>query len=491
MQQHNFLNELYYKRNQDKINSLTYLLTLTFLFIYHTSSSSSSIVIIIITMSFSPSHHHQQLNHRCHLHTSTRKFSREPQAPSPSQSQHPMLPQLLSYAAVLERSAAAHVYAQQLNNVASLCLEVGQYDKAISSLGKALRLSELHIVDQLLDRAQACTCHDCSLDGCITYSETSASNVNHANLQNKMMVVEDCDPEEEGGGGSAQTTTSTTSHMSSSSIYRRPIRIPPRSIAGGHNMGSTLFLIVTFNLALAHHLKAVSLLASASTSSTSTNAAVSSSSVASSTLIANTLQLYELTNNWQHRLGCTEEQEEEEDDHEDDYDDDCDSDSDSDDDSIMTMDTTDEEEEEETPSRTTTASPMNKMKTTTTYCSSVRFNMILCTNLSHLHRLMKNDTLSTQCLEQLLSTVMLVIDQNKNHHREQQPPQPHPHPHVTIDGDNDDVDAEFEYCDDDDEDDADDLLLPSSSSRSRFIDVQGFVPNTTSLILYDQCADAA
>mmetsp|Transcript_45417 Transcript_45417/g.49105 ORF Transcript_45417/g.49105 Transcript_45417/m.49105 type:complete len:280 (+) Transcript_45417:130-969(+) len=152
-------------------------------------------------MSFSPSHHHQQLNHRCHLHTSTRKFSREPQAPSPSQSQHPMLPQLLSYAAVLERSAAAHVYAQQLNNVASLCLEVGQYDKAISSLGKALRLSELHIVDQLLDRAQACTCHDCSLDGCITYSETSASNVNHANLQNKMMVVEDCDPEEEGGGG--------------------------------------------------------------------------------------------------------------------------------------------------------------------------------------------------------------------------------------------------------------------------------------------------
>ena len=431
---------------------------------------------------------------------------------------------LLSYAAVLERSAAAHVYAQQLNNVASMCLEVGQYDKAISSLGKALRLSELHIVDQLLDRAQACTCPDCSLDGCITYSETSASNVNPSNLrdvpvcnpnknknhlQNKMMVVEDYDPEEGGGGGgSAQTTTSTTSHMSSTSIYRRPIRIPPRSIAEGHNMGSTLFLIVTFNLALAHHLKAVSLLASASTSSTSTNAAVSSSSVASSTLITNTLQLYELTNNWQHRLGCAEV----EDDHEDDYDYvyDYDYESDSDDDSIMTMDTTDEdeqEEEEETPSRTTirtaaTASPMNsrnKMKTTTTYCSvSVRFNMILCTNLSHLHRLIKNDTLSTQCLEQLLSTVMLVIDQNKNHHKEQeqqpQQPQPHTHPHVTIDSD--DVDVEFEYCDgddgdDDDEDDLDDLLLPSSSSRSRFIDVQGFVPNTTSLILQEQCADAA
>jgi len=450
-------------------------------------------------MSFSPSQHHQQLNHRCHvnMHASAMKFSREPQSQSQSQSQHPMLQQLSSYAAVLERSASAHVYAQQLNNAASMCLEVGQYDKAISSLGKALRLSELHIVDQLLDRAQACGCVDCSLDGCITYSESESNNTNvlnfcnqnKNNLKNNMMVVEAYDPEEE-GGGSEQTTTSSTSHMTS--IYRRPIRIPPRSIAEGHNMGSTLFLIVTFNLALAHHLKAVSLLSSASA------AAISSSSVASSTLHANTLQLYELTNTWQHRLSCGEEQEEE-DDHEDNYD--YDSDSDSDDDSIMTMDTTDEEEqeEEETPSRTTTrtaatASPMNsmnQMKTNTSYCSSVRFNMILCTNLSHLHRLMKNDTLSTQCLEQLLSTVMLVIDQNKNHHKEeQQPPQPHQHPHVTIDGDDDD-EFEFEYCDDEDEDDLDELLVPSSSSRSRFIDVQGFIPNTTSLILQEQCADAA
>jgi len=438
-------------------------------------------------MSFSPSQQRQQLNRSCNNDsTSIMKYSREQQKQSQQRSHSQM--QMSSYESVLERAAQAHLYAQKLNNVASMCMEVGHYDKAISSLGKALRLSELHIVDQLMDRSQACTCMDCSLDGCISFSESNTNNSNLLELCNSrnnnktetnnnksniknMMFVDDAQDQEGEHDQEEQTST----------IYRRPIRIPPRSISEGHNMGSTLFLIITFNLAMAHHLKAVSL------SSTSHPSSISSS------LIANTLQLYELTNNWQHRLRCEEQEEEEQDDYDSD-DDECD------DDSIMTTETTyeegdeDQEEKEDTRSRSTaSASAMNnKMNTNTTYIS-VRFNMILCNNLSHLHRLMKNDTMSKQCLEHLLSTVMLVIDQNKNNNKEPQ------QQHVTVNTNNNtiddldiDLDVEFEYCDDEDDDDDQQLqpqlLLPPSP---RFIDVQGFVQNTSSLILQDQCADAA
>merc|ERR1712238_386986 len=35
-----------------------------------------------------------------------------------------------------------HLYAQKLNNSAASCIDIGQYDRAISSLSKALKLSE-------------------------------------------------------------------------------------------------------------------------------------------------------------------------------------------------------------------------------------------------------------------------------------------------------------------------------------------------------------
>ena len=84
-------------------------------------------------------------------------------------------------------------------------------------------------------------------------------------------------------------------------------------------MGSTLFLIITFNLALAHHLKAVSLL-----SSSSSTAAAAAAAAAPSSLIAETLQLYELTNNWQHRLSSFEEEQEDDYEYESNDDDDLD-----------------------------------------------------------------------------------------------------------------------------------------------------------------------
>merc|ERR1712032_779867 len=172
-----------------------------------------------------------------------------------------------SYEKMMEHAASAHEYAQKLNNISAMYMEVGKYDKAIESLGKALKLSEIHTTDQLLDRSEACTCCDCSLEGCIAHSEqglnlievfdTSINNNKNESRKGVMDIDEEC-----------------------ATLYRKPIRIPKRSICEGHNMGSTLFLIITFNLALAHHLKALK-------------------KTSDSLLISSIVQFYELANNWQ------------------------------------------------------------------------------------------------------------------------------------------------------------------------------------------------
>jgi len=332
-----------------------------------------------------------------------------------------------------------------LNNVAAACIEIGQYDKGISSLSKALRLSEMHIPDQLFDRSLACTCFNCSLDGCITHTENDSSVELFDHQNNK---------------SNDDNASKNIMHVDRhSTIYRRPIRVPPKSIQEKHNMGSTLFLILTFNLAMAHHLKVVSII-------NNKNASPSPSPSCDTTtkLIYRTLQLYELANDWQHRYKtyyntscCGEEEDEVEDD----------------DDSIMTI-----EEAEGTSTTKTTSSNSNPF-------INVRFNMILYNNLSHLHRLMNNDNMSRRCLEHLLSTVMLVFDQNNTYYNNDSSSNRNTmNNNGTAVNSSSSNDIEFEYCDDDEEDE----YLQQSTT---FIDVQGFVQNISSLILKDLCADAA
>ena len=177
-----------------------------------------------MSIPISQQQHHQENYRYYDVYGSNRKLSREQQSPSQTQTkqryqQHSQLQrqQLSAYASVVALSASAHVYAQKLNNVASMCLEIGHYDKAIASLGKALRLSEVHMVDQLMDRSQACTCSDCSLDGCLTFSEAEFNvhhsnvfnfgNQNKNNIKNNMMFVDD-DYDQEQGGSKHTTSTS-------------------------------------------------------------------------------------------------------------------------------------------------------------------------------------------------------------------------------------------------------------------------------------------
>ena len=274
------------------------------------------------------------------------------------------------------------MFVQQLNNSAAMCIEIGQYDRAIASLAKALRLSELHVDNQTKD---ACLCHDCSLDGCISYSENTPY---------------------------ASVPIATNNTANTTSIYRRPIRVTSRSILEGHIVGSTLFLIIIFNLAMAHHLRAVT---------------TTSSEEACQAKLKNTLKLYELANSWQHRDNCEE----------------CDS---EDDDELMYVSDSDNCSEQE-----------HQQQQQQSY-HSIRFNMIIYNNLSHIHQSLSDNVKHREYLQRLLSTIMQVVDQ-QNHHNLA----------IMMDV----------YCDGDE-----DFL-------ARPINLEGFVKNAFPLILQKSCADAA
>jgi len=206
-------------------------------------------------------------------------------------------------------------------------------------------------------------------------------------------------------------------------------------------MGSTLFLIITFNLAMAHHLSSVT----------------ASSEEARRAKLANTLKLYELANSWLHRHSnnCRSEQEEDVEDYEDDNDaDGMMSVSSSESDDYYSDDYFEQEQEQGEQQHQPHQQPYH----------SIRFNMIIWNNLSHIHRSVSDHEKHQECLQHLLSTVMLVVDHNKVFHQNN---------HNAI---ADDVDV---YCDGDED----------CSLRS--MDLEEFVQNASLLMYKDHCADAA
>jgi hypothetical protein len=139
-----------------------------------------------------------------------------------------------------------NLYAQQLSNSAALCIEIGHYDRAISSLTKALH------------------------------------------LLSKGNGTDNPEVENDNGGYLAREVSFWRPSSSSSSangcsgggryIYIRPIRVHRI----GHDvLWSVIILIVTFNLAIAHHLLAITSTASVSSGR--------------ETIITRAVKFYELT----------------------------------------------------------------------------------------------------------------------------------------------------------------------------------------------------
>jgi hypothetical protein len=151
--------------------------------------------------------------------------------------------------------------AKKLNNRAAFCIQAGHYDRAVSNLVKALKVTE-HIDNS----DSTCTCKHCDLQACMTFSQS-------------------CDSTSDDSVASKHSTRSQSLISDESSeegyIHRQPIRVTPQAMQEGHSMGLALPLIITFNLALAHHLSAIE------------------EKQLDRTKLAKVLQLYELAYRWQ------------------------------------------------------------------------------------------------------------------------------------------------------------------------------------------------
>jgi hypothetical protein len=333
-----------------------------------------------------------------------------------------------------------------LNNSAALCIEVGEFDRAIWSLQRALKLSEKHTQDRKADaKANDPTTSkfgQCSLEGCIAFSDAnslySSTGCNSVSSLNRLnATVNSTDP-----SATTHASTSTTSTDSNNIVrqgnkrrrieitsleakkagedsiaesdadaipaaaqyntidnendyyvYNRPIRVPQK----GHEMGSLLFLIILFNLALAHHLK-----------TTTMSAVRNPDSEGREKAIAKALMLYQLVLEYwsklQHRM---------------------------------------EEDNQDRES-------CSDKKTSYT---SIWFRMILHNNLGQIYRWTENPTKEHECLKDLLSNVWVVTDQAIQRNSP--------------------------------------MALRKGPGSGFKRDLEGFLANTAALTVHERCAEAA
>eukprot|EP00537_Pseudo-nitzschia_pungens_P010098 CAMPEP_0172390966 /NCGR_PEP_ID=MMETSP1061-20121228/7502_1 /TAXON_ID=37318 /ORGANISM="Pseudo-nitzschia pungens, Strain cf. pungens" /LENGTH=345 /DNA_ID=CAMNT_0013121483 /DNA_START=413 /DNA_END=1450 /DNA_ORIENTATION=- len=293
-------------------------------------------------------------------------------------------------------------FAQRLNNSAALCMEVGYHDRAIASLQRALKLCEDRFHDSNSVGSEATTATatvaNCTLDDCIAFSETSSlastiqSNIssississNSSNTTTTTTSSESTGPSDDTSSArstkrrrldriptsSSRNNESTTSHSPGTYVYRTPIRIPKQGSGNQQQgLGSVLYLVVVFNLALAHQLKALELgrrlqrSRNSCGSSPSNNVArLASQSVHKSRL------LYELLVEYWSKLQH------------------------------------DPEQDNDSPTTATAAAAATASNSTT---QSLRFRMVLSNNLSRIYRWAGETFKERSCLEDLLSAVLM------------------------------------------------------------------------------------
>jgi hypothetical protein len=337
-----------------------------------------------------------------------------------------------------------HLHAQTLNNSASLCIESGQYNKAISflaeTLPEALHLLRQHHVQYQQNNtnsdkssatatvAKVCRYQCCSLDGCIAYSEDASlvqvkqqevapsikdGNISHkSQMKNSTKIIAATIAAATYSFESSNENRSKEGEEEGKYIHRKPIHVTPNSLHGGHNMGSTLSLIVAFNLALALQLKAADT-RTISNINTNTNETLRTS-----------MCFYEIAYKWQAEL----------------------------------------------------VQP------------SLRFNLILCNNLGQIHRMEQNHLKHEQCLQHLLSMLMYVIDCERTNNTASLTTTT-----TTTRNTSNTIDDDEEHQDGNHYNQQDLLSSLSSMRLSRsFMDLDGFLQNTVPIILKKkECANAA
>ncbi len=150
-----------------------------------------------------------------------------------------------------------NLLAKKLNNRAALLITKQSYDESIALLARALKLTE-QVYDELPP-----SCNAFSLDNCLRMEQESYLSI--------------LDNEEKGGWKKAQNRIAgdehyhlhapfsrqdreriESAHQSQEGfLYTKPLLVPKCCIEEDHYMGVVLTLMILFNLALVHHLKAI------------------------------------------------------------------------------------------------------------------------------------------------------------------------------------------------------------------------------------------
>jgi len=259
---------------------------------------------------------------------------------------------------------------QKMNNSATLCLQIGQYERAIKSLAKALQLSRSHIEGTRANDESSndstgdgfSRCRLLSLDGCIHYSEDYVRNCSiHRKLRtsdSRGNISDNVNEETirkrflERRQGRRNRTGIENATPAAPFLYRQLIQVPDLSFNEcNEDVHSrqimVLSLISIFNLAVVCHLRAMNEISKSTTGLLNRQA---------TTDLTKALKLYEVA------LKALEKQN-----------------------GVM-----------EDSSR-----------------SSVQFKLIVCNNLSHVYNVIGNQSENERYLREVLSLAMSLLDSHR------------------------------------------------------------------------------
>ncbi len=246
-----------------------------------------------------------------------------------------------------------HLLAQKLSNRASYLIATRHYDESISLLTKALRLSQKDNSTGL--NSQPCACKFCCLDSSVGIQEDQYHSIlnKEQNEYNRNQDDDDRRPSSE----QEKDKLPVNPEKQGGFVYSRPLLVPKVCIEEGHYMGKSSTLIIMYNLALAHHLKAIVM-----NDSQSFNILEGYSMK----VLKQSLKLYELTYQLHCENTCEFEQQ-------------------------PTLQCHQKEPAEHS-------------------IASLRFTMIIFNNLGQIHRAAGNAEKHRTCLQHLLSTIMYMVD---------------------------------------------------------------------------------
>ncbi len=397
-----------------------------------------------------------------------------------------------------DKSHMDHLYAQQLSNMAASCIEVGEHDRAVAFLVKALCLSRSN---KATYTDIMCSCSSCSLDECIAYSEQRASLHQETEREDSPTGPKAKRRKIEGNGTSSLPRIAD--EMTDNSIgytHKRPIFVPPHVIHEGHIMGPIIALIITFNLALANHLKLIEAVSSEDNRT--------SKSTATRESFGKVLRLYELAYRWEGEMfqrqqqhgtcnnnnissNCNERQQQQQ------------------------QQQQQQHEEDEIDYSFPQHTNMKSCSGLNSKCSSLRFDMIVCNNLSQIHRLAQNYSKQEKCLQHLLSIMMFVVDwqrerdhsnddeQDDDEHEDDEVDQNHQQQEIFLSEEsttplhvdnNDDIATTTSTTTRIESVQEPQVQQRRNGKRKRpvnYMDLDGFLRNVSPFLLKDDCAEAA